>query len=313
MRDAGRYIFRCAYDAHREITRIFDFVQPTIVALWNLRWQVQGFLAQVPDATSSDLANRFALGSGMRGGELKRACAETPWDRQKADFAEFILVTLIAAFEEYTARMAELAAPTSRQRAVSKRLQYPLNAGQSAFSALIVPSAALGGVFTLGILANKRCVPQALNNLLICYRFFKEMRNMLAHNGGIADQQCLKSYAAFQTVATTSALGLPEVPRHHAVTLNDPIKLELRGVIGLSDVILRIISTYDAELAASALAEHEVLRRLSPVQKKDQLIKAAHRDKRILRMVHNSGLPAANVTAQFVGFLKHNGIIPKFW
>ena len=136
---------------------------------------------------------------------------------------------------------------------------------------------------------------------------------MLAHNGGMASQQCLSSYADFQSVATTSALGLPEVPKHQVVILNAPIQLELRGVIGLSDVILRIISTYDAQLASSVLAENEVLRRLMPVQKKDQLIKATQRDKRILRMVHNAGLPAASVTSHFVLFLKSHGVIPKFW
>lgn len=313
MRDAGRYVFGCARDAHFEITRIFDFIQPTIVALWNLRWQVQGFLSQVPAASSHDLANRFALGSEMRGGELKRACVDTPWDRQKAAFAEFILVTIIAVFEEYTARIAELAVPARSQRSVSKRLQHPSTGAQSAMAQLAVPSSVLSGVFQAGVLSNKRHAPQTLNNLLVCYRFFKEMRNMLAHNGGMASQQCLDSYSAFQPIATAAALGLPEVPKYQPVLLNAPIQLELRGVIGLSDVILRIIATYDGQLASSVLAENEVLRRIAPVQKKNQLIKATQRDRRILSMVHNAGLPTASITPQFIGFLKNHGVIPKFW
>src|SRR5271167_2227282 len=70
MAYAARYVFQAAYDAHRELTELFDFVAPTAIALWNLRWQVQGFLKEVPNATSNDLSNRFAFGSGMRGGEL---------------------------------------------------------------------------------------------------------------------------------------------------------------------------------------------------------------------------------------------------
>jgi hypothetical protein len=68
----ARYIFACSRAAHDQITELFDFVSPTIIALWNLRWQVKGFLAQVPDAASIDLSNRFALRSGLKGGTRKR-------------------------------------------------------------------------------------------------------------------------------------------------------------------------------------------------------------------------------------------------
>ena len=36
-------------EAADEITRLFEFVWPTATALWNLRWQVGGFLAIVPN------------------------------------------------------------------------------------------------------------------------------------------------------------------------------------------------------------------------------------------------------------------------
>ena len=313
MRNAGRYIFRCAHDAHFEVTRVFDFIQPTIIALWNLRWQVQGFVLQLPNASSVDLANRFALGSGMRGGELKRACVDTPWERQKSDFAEFILYTMIGAFEEYTARLAELAAPPSQQRRVSKSLQFPGAPSVSPIQQLVSPSSSLAGVFSSSVYSNKRYSSGALHNLLICYRFFKAMRNMLAHNGGIADQETVDAYQRFSSVATIAALGVPEVPMHHSLMLGDEIKLELRGVIGFSDVILRIITTYDAHLSESTLAENEVASRILPVAKKDQFVKAEHKDRRILKMVHNAGLPTATLTPAFVSLLQLKRVIPAFW
>ena len=282
MRNAGRYVFRCARDAHLEITRVFDFVQPTIIALWNLRWQVRGFLLQVPGVTSTDLASRFALGSEMRGGELKRACVETPWDRQKSDFAEFVLITIIAAFEEYTARIAELAVPPSRQRNVSKNLQFPTRLPATPIAQLVQPSAALRGVFSRSTKKNSKYSIQTLDNLLICYRFFKTMRNVLAHNGGVANQETVDTYNEFRSIGNVSSLGLAEVPVHHPIILGQPVKLELRGVIGLSDVILRIITTYDADLSESSLAEREVIDRIPPVPKKRQLVKATLKEKRYL-------------------------------
>lgn len=65
-----------------------------------------------------------------------------------------------------------------------------------------------------------------------------------------------------------SASGLLEVPKHHPLRLGDEVRLVLRGAIGLSDVILRIITTYDGQLGESDLAEREIVDRVEPVQKK---------------------------------------------
>lgn len=56
-----------------QYTALFDFLQPTAAALWNLRWQVRGYLATVPDATKEDLMGRFVQGSGIHSVNLRRA------------------------------------------------------------------------------------------------------------------------------------------------------------------------------------------------------------------------------------------------
>jgi hypothetical protein len=318
----GRYIFQCAEDAHREITSLFDFVQPTVIALWNLRWQVQGFLNQVPTATSDDLANRFALGSGMRGGELKLACVDTPWERQKSEFAEFVLSSVIAAFEDYTGRLAELDVTRNDKfrRKVSQSLQFPIKVpGQNprgfswAISTLTFPSSALSGVFQNSYKAHRRYSAATLGNLLICYRFFKCMRNMVAHNGGRADQETIDAYNRFSAVSSVAALGLPEVPEHNHLTLKGPIKLELRGVIGLSDIVLRIIRTYDVTLSESALAEAQIRTRVKPIPSKRQFAKKGNGERRITAHIYGNGFPKPQPTSNFVKFLKKESLVPHFW
>jgi hypothetical protein len=231
----GRYVFQCAEDAHREITALFDFVQPTVVALWNLRWQVQGFLSLVPNASSDDLASRFALGSEMRGRELKRACVETPWERQKSEFAEFILSSLIAAFEDYTGKLAEKG-NKNLSRKVSKGLQFPpsqlggaKDGAPWALATLNKPSSSLQDVFRPGYATHPRYAGNNLENLLICYRFFKCMRNMVAHNGGRADQETVDAHARFATVANVAKLGLTEVPKYHPVIWTSQQRLNFAG------------------------------------------------------------------------------------
>ena len=315
------YIFQCAEDAHREITSIFDFVQPTVIALWNLRWQVQGFLLQVPGASADDLANRFALGSGLRGGELKRACIDTPWERQKSEFAEFVLSSVIAAFEDYTARLTEIAGGSaSHRKLVSQSLQFPKKVpGQNpkgfswAITKLNSPSNNLNSVFRAACEKNANYSPTAIDELLVCYRFFKCLRNMVAHNGGRADQETVSAYNRFAHVANTRALGLSEVPQHHPVTLGAPIKLELRGVIGLSDVVLRIIRTYDTELSESVIAESQIEARVKPVSLKRQFAKKGDAERRIVTLIYGSRLPVPHLTSTFIGFLKQKHIVPHFW
>lgn len=66
------------------------------------------------------------------------------------------------------------------------------------------------------------------------------MRNMVAHNGDRADRETANAYIDFAAIAAVLSYKLSEVPQHHPVIVGKQIQLELRGVIGLSDVIFRI-------------------------------------------------------------------------
>jgi hypothetical protein len=91
----GLFVHKCARDAHERITRLWDFMSPTVVAMWNLRWHVQGFLQVKPDATQDELKQRFALGSEIRG-RLRRASVEIRWEDRKARFSYILLTNSIA-------------------------------------------------------------------------------------------------------------------------------------------------------------------------------------------------------------------------
>ena len=58
----GLFVFTCNRDAHAQIGQLSDFISPTIVAMWNLRWQVRGFVSEHPEATQSEVSLRFSLG-----------------------------------------------------------------------------------------------------------------------------------------------------------------------------------------------------------------------------------------------------------
>jgi hypothetical protein len=98
MADAGSFVYGCSRDAHAQITQLSDFISPTIVAMWNLRWQVQGFVAAFPEAKQADIVQRFALGSKTKGNELKRACIDNSWEEQKRRFSSVLLINTISVF-----------------------------------------------------------------------------------------------------------------------------------------------------------------------------------------------------------------------
>src|SRR4029077_15181075 len=76
-------------------------MSPKIAAMWNLRCQVQGFLKVRPETTQQELVQRFALGSEVRGNEIKRACVDNSWEEQQARFAAILLTNTIAIFEDF--------------------------------------------------------------------------------------------------------------------------------------------------------------------------------------------------------------------
>jgi hypothetical protein len=96
---AAPLFFRSSRSAFKQVTELFDFVWPTATALWNLRWQVAGFVSVRSDATSEELAKRFTEGSGIHGANIKKACLEMNWDQQQSQFAKFLLTDLFAIYE----------------------------------------------------------------------------------------------------------------------------------------------------------------------------------------------------------------------
>src|SRR5438309_2064445 len=90
----------------RSQTDLFEFVWSTAAALWNLRWQVNGFLAVVPEATKEDLMSRFLRGSDIHSASLREACQERTWKEQQEQFALHILVVAFATYEAWAENLA---------------------------------------------------------------------------------------------------------------------------------------------------------------------------------------------------------------
>lgn len=315
MGDNARYVFRASRDAHKSITRLFDFVHPTAISLWNLRWQVQGYISSVPEADAKMLEARFASGSGIGAGSLKRATVETTWSAQLENFASFILMNTIAIFEDYVSAVCEVSSLSNYQkRAVEKQLQFPStssNGGLSGARSTLGVSNLVAGAITWDKRAARRIDEANIENLLICFRYFKELRNSISHNGGRAGQRQLDAQSDYHQAISSGKIGSVQAPVYLPVqTLADEIKPIYRGVIGFSEVILHIIATYDCILSRTPVVENELRAVLNP----DNITwptSDVGKMRRFNKVFDRNKFPKFAPTPDLVAFLKAEGFIPQ--
>jgi hypothetical protein len=291
----------------RRLTEVFDFVWPTATAIWNLRWQVAGFVSACPDATDSDLAGRFIAGSGIRGANLRRACIDSSWVDQQQEFARFLLFEFCALYESWCeGALSELGLPAS----LSKELQYPttikngvatFGIGHATTKISTRPSTAMTGAIHPAIVKNRKNSLQQVEQLMICYRYFKEVRNALIHAGGGVSPKFLSAESEYQQL-TPAQLGVKEKPAFNGYVAGRRVTINLRGVVGFGDIVLRLVCTLDAELAKSWKAEQSFRKRWkgfhgsSPVQVPAN---PKSRKDRVIQLVRKLGLPTPVVTPQF--------------
>jgi hypothetical protein len=309
--------FRTSRSSYEQVAELFDFVWSTSAALWNLRWQVSGLAQALPTATNEILHGRFIAGSGIHSASLRRTCIEMSWNEQQQQFAKFLLIDLFALYEGWLSRTLI----GIGQASIEKAIQFPttlqhggsMNGLGNALAQISRRrSIMLKDAFYSELIRHPKNSLANLENLLVAYRCFKEYRNALMHNGGLADSKCVAGYQAFARLSSAD-LGVSEVPNVNQTTLGQPVILSLRGVVGFSDLILRLIATLDAELSCTQGAERELTEQwanhfAAPGRtKKSRYMLSVDADKRatqIRRLVGKLGLPKPIVTGALEAYLK---------
>lgn len=316
-----KLFFNTSKAVAQNITDLFDFIWPTASAIWNLRWQVQGFLTASPHSSDVELTNRFVHGSGIRGANLRRACVDTAWETQQEQFAKFLLIEFCAIYESWCEGvLLELSSSIH----LSKQFQYPTSTTaqgkpQGVGHAISIlnkseSSAIVSSIYPKLLISNKNSKLH-LEELLVCYRYFKECRNSSAHKGGIASQLTEDAYTEYAKLSASS-LGVKEIPEAFITTKSKPLKISLRGVVGFGDIILRLIATIDAELSRSSLAEECFKKRWketitakgnrytlpSDIKKKEAMIR---------RLVKKLELPHPIFTIELENFLVKENLVGR--
>src|SRR5262245_36818779 len=169
--------------------------------MWSLRRAVRDFVEESTTHTRSEdeLHRRFVEGSGVTSADLRTTCLKWSWEVQQEQFASILLSDVCSLYEAWLEDVVPRALPVATGdgtlNEIRKALQFPTSLGPNGkrrglrFGIDAVnahPSALLKqDVFPLLVKHKKNAWPR-MESMLVAYRYFKECRNALVHNGGIA-------------------------------------------------------------------------------------------------------------------------------
>ncbi|MFI8322042.1 hypothetical protein [Streptomyces sp. NPDC085529] len=256
--------FKESSDFANRNSQLFDFIHTSSAALWNLRWQVQGFVAVTPKATDRELSGRFTSGSGISANNLRGTCIDTPWDDQLGQFAQIVSANLIAMYEGW----AEELMLKFGNGSLGKWVQWPSKGsyGQTrngvgealAAARATGVSADMEKAFHPAYAGQRKYSLSHLDALLVLYRYHKEIRNSYMHRGGVANQDAVRAWQNASAL-TRADIGGRSAPMVTQVVNGAMVGADIRESIQLSDVLLRIVCTIDAELCFTDLGERNFL------------------------------------------------------
>ena len=239
------------------ITTLFDSVWPTAVGLWNLRCHVNGLKKEFPSISETELASKFTLGSGIHGVNYKRAFVEKTWEQQQADFAWIILNSAFPIYEGWLESLKKTIFPNMNLSS----MQSVTDLKNEVTRLTANRSVTMGNSFYPVYLTKKDRYYPKIEALMYCFRLFKNARNCYMHNGSIADSRLINSYNNYTSCAPDLTQCTSEIPEFYQPTLGNNIQITLRGVVGFSDILRKIMISLDTELMCAVEAENEFISR----------------------------------------------------
>ena len=234
-----------------QITTLFDDLWVMVTSLKNLRWQVNGYYHVNNCQNNSKLVSRFVDAEDITNRpNLYRSCISRQWEQWDDSLSQIFLTNMFALFEGWLEIIVDqiFIGTENKKKELKKWLQFPdkyrtgLHEICQGGNMIII-----NAFYDVYKFKNKHYNFAHLENYLKLYRYFKECRNCIIHKGGVSNQKLVDAYNAI-ALLTASDIDVNEMPKIESITTQGaPVKLYLRGVVGFSQVLLKIVSTFDIE------------------------------------------------------------------
>lgn len=261
-----------------QMTEVFDEVWPTVTAVKMLRWQVKGYYEEYCVQDNTRLTSKFVEVEDVTNRpNLYSTCIDDTWEDNEFRIAKNLLTNVVACYEGWVENiLVTLGYPNTRRD--SKMFQFP-STSANGYDVLLGRLTANGcadlitSYYDMYRTGSAHYRLDLIDNWFSFYRYFKECRNAIIHTGGQTTQRVIDAYNNLQHL-TAENLDVKEVPQIFNSSLGEPIRLSLRGVVGFSQITIRIVSTLDVELIRAENADKCYVKRIQESVKGRQTIAA---------------------------------------
>ena len=314
--DVESVFFQATRDALDNITDAFDFVHPLRASMLYTRRKLSEMNTSIENADDMAFQAEVDPGHFVHGVGYKESFIDTAWENQEEQLAWLLLNNLFAIYEGWAQRLysERFESKGYNEKRFIKGLQFEgLEAKFTSYYAIRgkrsdVLEAAYFDVYknTVQLDFSK------LENYMLLYRYYKEARNCYMHHNATASQDVVNAYNNFLPIATLSDLDTKEVPIIIPPVLGHSLKLSLRGVIGFSQFVRRILIIADINLIQTSAAEDEFLSK-APDNRDTQVLSnnLTKATMQIAKYSNRAGLLKPKWSEDFQSFLIRKGIFTR--
>lgn len=310
-KNATNHFFERSKLFDAQITDLFDGLWPTVTALKNLRWQVRGYHDNYDMPENKDLTYKFVERDDVTNRpNLYRVFIEESWQITEDRLAQNLLINLFACYEGWCEDISTLLSLPDAKGLVFQKVSQQADNFTTFFTTLQrgTTTQVANSYYDIFKRKSKGYNVALLDNWLKEFRYFKECRNALIHHAGSATDRVVNAYTDISGFAVTD-LDLPEQIVVPNLEKGDSIHLSLRSVVGFSQIIRRLVETFDIELIKAPNSETYYLdkvREVVPRKYLTDLTKVQNQVKRISALSH-FGYPEDEMNLYYL--LKSNSIM----
>lgn len=295
-----------------------SFIWASYAGLWSIYKSGKDLagLSSVPEWKK--IANHLTAGIPEQGGiDLKVITGKT-WSNHQETYTNFILTQGAILYEDWTGRIAEMTQTTGK-KIKAETYQFPSGTKNNKYinwSALDSSGAIATSPFLTSEIQPKLLTAHTtnINNLdalLNWYRYFKELRNSIAHHGGKASQKAIDAYTAASAVTLSSA-GMSRDLTSGAPALGKQVPISLADAVLFLGLIQRLAFAFDAKYCTTNHAEIGLIARIqSAAAKHPPPVEATAQKKQT--WIKNFLNHKANITVASIqnaeSWLKTNGLV----
>ena len=260
-----------------QITELFDDVWPTVTAIQNFRVQVAEYCEKNSVKDNPTLIKEYVkVEDRTNRPNLARFCIQDTMEENKLRIARNLLINLFAYYEAWVEEMLEIMNCNNRINRYA--FQYP--SGQQTNNYNVVLSNVRNNGCQVLIDSyynqyqnNKLYSLTSVDYWLHYYRYYKELRNSIAHGGGIVTQKLVDAYNdVINLNLSKNNLIVNELPTIDVPVINAAANYSLREIVWFSQVLIRLVVTFDVEFIKSNQTEVYFCNEIAKVhQKKKKL------------------------------------------